>query len=355
MELNRNNKVGLGRFFGIGISGQERVAAMVRAAITIFGFLAVIYVATTYYLSQRVETARQSALLSATLQQYETQLLQMRRNEKDFLDRKTTAELDKHTLNYDKTVAVLARAGSNPEASADDIAVLGDLRKKTDEYRNAFLEAAKQQTALGTLRKAVRELESVVLKLGDLDAEVRVLSFRRHEKDFILRQREEYVKNFDTVMKDFKDRLASGKVDASVQQRVGTLLATYDTAFHEFVTGTFAVNKAVAVARAAAQEAEKPVAGLVAKGVERSSTAQDTALRTLYISAAFLVAVLVGISLLLVVTMRAANATLVERIEAQRKAEAENDMLNNSVISILQRVRQSPPTSSVRYRIRLMR
>ena len=33
----------------------------------------------------------------------------MRRNEKDFLDRKTTVELDNHKLNYDKTVAVLAR------------------------------------------------------------------------------------------------------------------------------------------------------------------------------------------------------------------------------------------------------
>jgi twitching motility protein PilJ len=38
--------------------------------------------------------------------------------------------------------------------------------------------------------------------------------------------------------------------------------------------------------------------------------------------------------------MRAANATLAERIEAQRKAEAENEMLNNSVISILQAVNQ---------------
>ena len=349
MESNPRNTFSLGRFFGIGISGQERVAAMVRAAITIFGVLAVIYLGTTYYLSQRVEVARQSTLLSATLQQFEIQLLQMRRNEKDFLDRKVTAELDKHTLNYDKTLTVLARARSNPEVSAEDITVLDGLRKKTDEYRNAFLDAAKQQTVLGlnengglqgTLRKAVQELEGVALKLGDLDSEVRVLTFRRHEKDFILREREEYVKKFDTVMKEFKERVASNKVDPAVQQRVTTLLASYDTAFHDFATGTFAVKKAVAVARNAAHEAEKPVEALLAKSAGRSAAAQDTATLTLYTSAAFLVAVLVGLSLLLVVTMRAANATLAERIEAQRKAEAENEMLNNSVISILQAVNQ---------------
>ena len=349
MESNRKNMFSLGRFFGIGISGQERVAAMVRAAITIFGLLAVIYLGTTYYLSQRVEAARQSGLLSATLQQFETQLLQLRRNEKDFLDRKITAELDKHTLNYDKTLAVLALARSNPAASAEDIALLDELRKKTEDYRKAFLEAAKQQTALGfdensglqgVLRKAVRELEAVVLKSGDLESEVRILSFRRHEKDFILREREEYVKKFDEVMKDFRERIASGKVDPAIQQRVSALLTTYDTSFHDFATGTFAVNKAVAVARDAARDAEKPVAVFVARGAERSAATQDTAVRTLFVSAAFLVTVLAGLSLLLVVTMKAANATLAERIEAQRKAQAENETLNNSVISILQAVNQ---------------
>ncbi|MBC7685618.1 MAG: methyl-accepting chemotaxis protein, partial [Bdellovibrionales bacterium] len=325
------------------------MSAMVRAAITIFAVLAVIYVGTTYYLSQRVEAARQLGLLATTLQQFQTQLLQLRRNEKDFLDRKTAAELNKHTANYEKTLAVLARARANPEAASDDIAVLDNLSKKTADYRTAFLEAAKQQTALGfdensglqgTLRKAVRELESVVLKLGDTDAEVRVLSFRRHEKDFILREREEYVKNFETVMKDFKERLANSKFDTASQQRISALLATYDTAFHEFAVGTRAVNTAVGAARAAAQAAEDPVAALVAKGTERSAAAEDAAFRTLLISAVFLVAVLGGLSILLVATMRAANATLAERILGQQKAEDENEMLNNSVISILQAVNQ---------------
>lgn len=36
MESNRKNIFSLARFFGAGISGQERVAAMVRSAITIF-------------------------------------------------------------------------------------------------------------------------------------------------------------------------------------------------------------------------------------------------------------------------------------------------------------------------------
>ncbi|MBC7499568.1 MAG: hypothetical protein H7315_03585, partial [Herminiimonas sp.] len=273
MQPDRKNMFRPGRFFGIGISGQERVAAMVRAAITIFGVLAVIYLGTTYYLSQRVEAARQLGLLATTLQQYHTQMLQLRRNEKDFLDRKTTAELDKHAANYEKTLAVLARARANPEAGSDDVAVLDNLNRKTEDYRKAFLEAAKQQTLLGfdensglqgTLRKSVHELESVVQKMGDVDAEVRVLSFRRHEKDFILRERDEYVTKFDTVMKEFKERLATGKFDAASQQRIGALLTTYNTAFHDFVTGTFAVKTAVAWGRAGAQGAQNPVGGFVA-------------------------------------------------------------------------------------------
>jgi twitching motility protein PilJ len=57
-------------------------------------------------------------------------------------------------------------------------------------------------------------------------------------------------------------------------------------------------------------------------------------------SAAALVVALAGVALLLWNTKKSADATLAERLAAQQKAEAENEMLNNSVISILEAVNQ---------------
>ena len=181
---------------------SDRLARLVRITVTAFVVLLVAYLISAVTTSLRVGAQRDLGSFALTVSEFEQQLLQMRRNEKDFLERRNKAELDKHTLSHDKAVAALQKARANPQATVDDIKQLDAVSQSVAAYRKAFLATADAQIALGldensglqgALRKAVREAEASVLTLGLLEVEVGVLSLRRHEKDFILRERDEYV------------------------------------------------------------------------------------------------------------------------------------------------------------------
>ncbi|MEO5670255.1 MAG: hypothetical protein ABIR26_06140 [Ramlibacter sp.] len=349
MDSSIKKSFSLKQFFGGGSSAQDKLSRMVRYALAIFGLLAVAYVGTTVFITQRVGAQAQLGGFAVSALTFNNELLEMRRNEKDFLERKTRAELDKHKINYDHAVASIAKARDNPQADAENVKTLEKVEADLATYRKAFVAAADQQVALGLdentglqgeLRKSVRAAEATVTKLGVDSLEVSILSLRRHEKDFILRERDEYVANFDKAMAQLKEQVAAAKMDPATRQAVSEQVAAYDKSFHDFVTGTLAVNKAVAAARAAARLAEEPVPALVEAASARREAAAALARASLIGSALALVVALAGVGLLLWNTKKSADATLAERLAAQQKAEAENEMLNNSVISILEAVNQ---------------
>ena len=349
MELTSKRTFSLGRLFGAGGAAQNRLGTTVRWALAIFAFLAVGYAGTTWLLSQRIETQKQLGSLSISALEFGNQMVQMRRNEKDFIARKTQAELDKHKQSYDKAVEALAKLRTNPVATDEDLKVVELLAKNASEYRKAFLAASETQVALGldentglqgALRKKVHGAEELVLKLGAKDLEAGILTLRRHEKDFILREREEHVTKFGKAFEELNQMVALAKIDATTKQRVDELLTAYAGGFREFVAGTFAVNKALIAARTAGRATEEPVPAFVERATIRRTAAAVGSARTLLISAVVLAAVLMGLSMLLWYAMKAADAALAERLAGQKKAEAENETLNNSVISILQAVNQ---------------
>jgi methyl-accepting chemotaxis protein len=335
--------------FGAGASAQDRLASMVRWALAVFGLLAAAYVAQTAWLSQRIDVQRQLGTFAIAVQEFGSQMLQMRRNEKDFFERKSQAELDKHKASYERALDALRKARENSVLTDDDAKTLTALQRNTDEYRKAFVTAAQDQVALGldensglqgTLRKHVHDAEDAILNQGLKDLEIDLLMLRRHEKDFILREREEYVSRYAKQMAEMSQAIAAAKLDPALRQRITEQLAAYDKAFREFVAGTFAVNKALAAARTAAHEAEAPIADVVSNAGARSSAAASLNTRILTFSAVVLVSILGGLAMLLWSTKKSADRTLADRLQAQEKAEAENESLNNSVISILQAVNQ---------------
>jgi twitching motility protein PilJ len=383
----------LGRLFGGGSSMiSDRLAGLVRLAVTLIGVLLVVSLAATLATSVGVTSQGNLDSFALAVSDLDTQLLLMRRNEKDFLARRNKDQLSEHELNYNKALEVLQKARSNPAAMADEIRTLDAVSRSIETYRKSFVAAATQQFALGfdenkgsqgQLRTAVHQLEDVVLNLGLTKIEVSMLTLRRDEKNFILRGGEEYVTKFEQEIGVINQLIATSKADAAVKQRLTELVAGYDYAFHQFVTQTFTLNKAVQEATAAAQAAEEPLPNLVAKAHERSAASAAQARFVVIASAVALAAVLLLVVVLLrgtLLTVRRAitssvaklqdtvdrvragqviggadavatddemgqvwksvDALLTDRFEAQRKAEAENEALNNSVIGILQSVNQ---------------
>jgi methyl-accepting chemotaxis protein len=354
MDPSRKNSPGLlSRLLGLGSSATERLAAMVRLALVTFGVVAVAYLVASYFLSGRI--AAQGGLGALAVASLETgqALQEMRHNEKDFFQNRNKDELDRHKVNYEKALAMVDNARANANATSEELKTLETLRADIVNYRKLFLEAAELQIKLGVdedsglqgaLRKSARDAEASIVERGLSTLNAALLTLRRNEKDFLLRaadgQGEEYRALFDKNMAEMRHLLANSKIDGGARQSITRDLAAYEKGFHGLVAGTYALEKALSAARVVAKSAQEPVAGIVSASAERRTVAVGQSQGTLMTSGAVLMAVLSGLAYLLWSTMRAADAALADRLVAQRKAEAENEQLNNSVISILQAVHQ---------------
>jgi methyl-accepting chemotaxis protein len=378
---------------------SDQLAHLVRVVLIFFGLLLFAYLLTALVTTQRVKTQSDIGSFAQTILSFDNELLQMRRNEKDFFERRNKEELEKHKVSYNGSIERLKDARSNPTATADDIKQIDILTSEINAYRKLFLSAVETQIALGldensglqgNMRKAVRASEELGLKLGDKDLELGILFLRRHEKDFILRERDEYVTQFNNKMGDLKQTIAISKLDTTSRRQIEQLLAEYDKSFHDFVAGTLSVNKVQADMRGVARTAEQPVPQLLADSNQRRAEATAAAFLMQIISVVGMVVALGFVAWLMrrrlgvvrtsitssvgqlqhtidrvrqgedmtgikAITSedemgqvwKSVDGLLSDRMEAQHKveeekrmAEAENERLNNSVISILQAVNQ---------------
>ncbi|AEG93024.1 methyl-accepting chemotaxis protein [Ramlibacter tataouinensis] len=370
----------------------ERLNRLLRQAAIAFGVLLLAYLGVAVFNTRGVAQQTDLGALAQAVQGYESALLQMRRNEKDFFERKTQEELDKHKSNDEESLALLKAAKANPAATDEEVRVLTELEKTNAAYRQAFLAAANTQIALGVdenaglqgaLRKAVREAEALADKSGALDIENSVLQLRRHEKDFILRERQEFADRHAKEAQRLQQLIAGARLDGAARAQLAELAGAYDKTFKEFAAGTIAVNQSIATARAAARAAEEPLPGLLKEVAERRDAAATRVRIALLVSIPALLAVLAAVGWMLYRTLtgvrvnithsvhqlqntvervrggeqltaesavvsademgqvwRSVDALLTDRLNAQRAAESENERLNNSVISILQAVNQ---------------
>ncbi len=134
--------------------------------------------------------------------QLKTDMLMLRRNEKDFLMRQDLKYLDRFNGNMDKAEQTLATLIINLQDSGLNAEQAESIKKPLAEYKRIFNELIAQTQIkgldkdlghYGKLRKATHDLESHLNSKGDETALVQLLTLRRHEKDFILRDDPKYV------------------------------------------------------------------------------------------------------------------------------------------------------------------
>jgi methyl-accepting chemotaxis protein len=170
--------------------------------------------------------------------------LKMRKAEKDFLMRDISNEkfmetgeskyvkaIDEFASQQDSLIANLLADGWSGELEIKT--ELTTLKKHLDGYKDAFNNIAqaylkrgfKDYGDEGQLRKAIREIE----KTASQSDNVRILTLRRHEKDFFIRKDMEYVQKFNAEIEEFKASLGSGRPDVKAK------LELYETKFNEIV------------------------------------------------------------------------------------------------------------------------
>jgi methyl-accepting chemotaxis protein len=175
-----------------------------------------------------------------------TNVLKMRKSEKDFLARDTKSEQfmstgeSKFVIDIDKLVVVNDSLTSSLLASDWSSKLemeqeLTDLNKNIGVYHQTFNKIVKAYQKRGfkdygdegELRKAIQEVENAGNKIN----QVQLLTLRRIEKDFFLRKDMSYVESFTTEIKELTSRIDNGASGTALKKN----LAIYETNFMEVV------------------------------------------------------------------------------------------------------------------------
>ena len=139
-------------------------------------------------------------------------ILELRRNEKDFLARKDDKYVDKYTNRYQRLSSDIATLKTLFTAYNLDTTDINGLSQATDKYRQHFMMLVNQQKQIGyhpkdgfygELRDAAHQIEAQV-KSGDPSLLIVLLQLRRDEKDFMLRLDPKYIDKFNTHYYELK-------------------------------------------------------------------------------------------------------------------------------------------------------
>lgn len=172
---------------------------MFNTALLILSLLVVISVTT--YTEKTVGDLSHGVEITGTIK---SDILELRRNEKDFLARKDDKYVDKYNNRYQKLSADIAELKAlfvQYDLTTNEI---DGLANATAKYREHFMALVAQQKRIGyhpkdgfygELRDAAHQIEEQV-KGGDPSLTIMLLQLRRNEKDFMLRLDTKYVDKF---------------------------------------------------------------------------------------------------------------------------------------------------------------
>jgi len=181
--------------------------------------------------------------LAQDLGKVEADILQLRRNEKDFLARKQLKYLDKFNANITLLNTDLNHLSSDLEEIGLEQQEAQQLKEILKQYKTHFEAIVNTQEKIGltpktglygALRKAVHDVESA-LGEDDFQAVSMMLRLRRNEKDFMLRLDEKYVKKFQANHEKFNDVLKNSYLKENKKDEINKAMKNYSNAFMDLI------------------------------------------------------------------------------------------------------------------------
>ncbi|MBN8446329.1 MAG: methyl-accepting chemotaxis protein [Gammaproteobacteria bacterium] len=158
------------------------------------------------------------AHLQVEIAQLDTDVLTLRRHEKDFLMRSDMAYVEKYSQSMQKLQQDIKQLSESMKDQDIDTQALQTFATQTSAYQQRFEELVAKANAVGldhqsgyygALRKAAHELENKFKQVQNDKAMVSLLQLRRAEKDFMLRSDLKYVATFEQEMLTFKSLLSA--------------------------------------------------------------------------------------------------------------------------------------------------
>lgn len=174
--------------------------------------------------------------IQSKLKDIQSSMLQLRRNEKDFLLRKDIKYLDKFNKNSETSLAAVKELKGSLSSSDIPLGNITSVETNLKEYQaaynklvNASVNKGLDKTSghYGKLRTATHNMEESITNAKDLSSQVLLLTLRRHEKDFMLRNEEKYIAKLKNTAVQLEQQLNS----AQTQQQLKAYLDEIDSFF----------------------------------------------------------------------------------------------------------------------------
>jgi methyl-accepting chemotaxis protein len=178
--------------------------------------------------------------------QIKTNMLTLRRNEKDFLARKEIKYRDEFIKHYNHLDNEITNEITNLNniTLIDDAEKLNKIRTIIRKYKDIFLEISDIQNKIGlnhkkglygSLRKSVHQVQNSIKELKFAQALAFVYELRKHEKDFMLRFDKKYLYKYESTFSNLVNLIESSDLSDTIKEKNLLNLNTYKKDFLELV------------------------------------------------------------------------------------------------------------------------
>ena len=168
-------------------------------------------------------------------------MLELRRNEKDFLARNDMKYDVKFEQNHQQLISLTQSLNKliNDIGFQDTQAAI-QLERVFNDYKNGFKQLVQIKNeigltpktgAYGVLRDAVHEAEKQVKAQSDWQLLSSILMLRRREKDFMLRSDVKYLESFEKDLIIFNQALSASGISAPTKTTISAAMKSYQAAF----------------------------------------------------------------------------------------------------------------------------
>jgi len=207
------------------------------------GILAIAMALMLGLLTYEGSSLRHDISVATNIGKIESSVLQLRRNEKDFLARKDLKYLeqfDKGMKGLKQQVRFLHKDLENSGLEFNEFTALESILSKYDQHFKNLVEK-QQEIGLhatdglyGELRSAVKDAEALI---GNDDYQLRseMLQLRRNEKDFMLRLDDKYVDRLKSNTAILVSNVKSSDFSSEKKSQIVDYLAAYETSFSNLV------------------------------------------------------------------------------------------------------------------------
>jgi len=187
---------------------------------------------------------QQEIEIAGNIGKIENYVLQLRRNEKDFLTRKDLKYFEKFNINMNalqQKVSQLKLDFASSGLSLNEFAIMQSVLAKYHQHFKDLVIMQEQiglhdkDALYGELRSAVHDVETLIGK-DNFQLLSEMLQLRRNEKDFMLRLDDKYVEKFQKNIGKLIVNTNSSDFTANRKQQVTALLSSYESAFLNLVS-----------------------------------------------------------------------------------------------------------------------